>query len=345
MRRLVSILIPAYNAEKWIADTVRSAVAQTWEPKEIIIVDDGSTDRTLEIARRFESESLRVVRQEHQGAAAARNKALSVCRGDYIQWLDADDLLAPDKIALQMEAITSLNNPRILLSSAWGFFLYRPHRASFVPTALWCDLSPAEFLLRKLEKRVYMQTAVWLVSRELTEAAGPWDTRMLSDDDGEYFCRVLLASNGIRFVPEARVYYRLIGIGSLSYVGQSDQKLDALWGSMQLHIRYLTSLDNTARARAACVRYLQNYLVYFYLRRPDIVAQIHQKAKDLGGQLEAPRLPWKYSWIRKLAGWNSARRAQLLLPQFKLAMMRLWDRAVFRAESLGFAGTNRVMQS
>jgi len=57
----------------------------------------------------------------------------------------------------------------------------------------------------QLGQNLYMQTATWLVSRELTEAAGPWDTRLLGDDDGEYFCRVLLASNGVRFVPEAKV--------------------------------------------------------------------------------------------------------------------------------------------
>ena len=66
MRPLVSILIPAYNAEQWIADTLRSAIAQTWERKEIIVVDDGSTDRTLAVARQFESEQVRVVAHEHQ---------------------------------------------------------------------------------------------------------------------------------------------------------------------------------------------------------------------------------------------------------------------------------------
>ena len=101
---LVSILIPAFNAQEWIADSIRSAIAQTWESKEIIVVDDGSTDKTLRIARQFESECVRVVTQRQQGAAAARNKAFSLSRGDYIQWLDADDLLAPDKVAWQMAA-------------------------------------------------------------------------------------------------------------------------------------------------------------------------------------------------------------------------------------------------
>jgi glycosyltransferase involved in cell wall biosynthesis len=67
--------LPVYNAEKWIAEALQSAIAQTWPNKEIIVVDDGSTDRTLAIARRFASEVVRVERQEHQGAAAARNCA------------------------------------------------------------------------------------------------------------------------------------------------------------------------------------------------------------------------------------------------------------------------------
>src|SRR6266436_5604027 len=150
LKPLVSILIPAFNAQEWIADTLRSAVAQTWEQKEIIIVDDGSTDQTLAIARRFESEKIRVVTQKNQGAAAARNECFSLSSGDYIQWLDADDLLAPDKIAKQMEALGKSPNTRLLFSSEWGRFLYRYHRAKFDPTSLWCDLSPAEWLFRKM---------------------------------------------------------------------------------------------------------------------------------------------------------------------------------------------------
>ena len=103
MSSLVSILIPAYNAEQWLGDTLRSVVGQTYMNKEIIVVDDGSRDNTLSVARRFESPSVKVMTQSNQGAAAARNKALSVSQGEYIQWLDADDLLSAEKIERQME--------------------------------------------------------------------------------------------------------------------------------------------------------------------------------------------------------------------------------------------------
>jgi glycosyltransferase involved in cell wall biosynthesis len=339
MKPLVSILIPAYNSEQWIADTLQSALAQTWPRKEIIVVDDGSRDRTAEVARLFASNGVAVVSTANQGAAAARNHALSLSHGDYIQWLDADDLLAPDKIERQMEALGQCRSKDTLLSCAWGRFMYRYERAKFVPTALWRDMSPTEWLVHRLGQDLYMQTATWLVSRELAEAAGPWDTRLLSDDDQEYFCRVLLASDGVRFVPEARVYYRATGSGSLGYIGRSDKKREAHWLSVQLHIGYLRSLEDSARVRDACVRFLQHRIVVFYPERPDIFNQAEEMSGSLGGRLEVPRLSWKYSWIKALFGWGLARRAQHWLPTLKWWLVRFWDKALYRIQNRRHAPT------
>jgi len=332
---LVSILIPAYNSENWIADTIQSALDQTWERKEIIVVDDGSSDKTFEVARQFESQTVRVIRQPNQGAAAARNTAFSLSKGDYIQWLDADDLLAPDKITKQMQVCGQGLGKRTLLSSAWGLFMYRRHRADFVPSALWCDLTPTEWMLRKLGQNLYMQTATWLVSRKLTEAVGPWDTRLLSDDDGEYFCRVLLASERVQFVPEAKVYYRGPGLAfaGLSYIGQSEQRIDAHWLSMKLHMGYLRSLEDSDRTKAACLRYLQTSLIYFYPERPAIVKQAQQMATDLGGTLGSPNLSWKYSWMKTIFGWHRAKWGQQLLLKLRWSVTKWWDKLLFRISS------------
>jgi glycosyltransferase involved in cell wall biosynthesis len=328
LKPLVSILIPAFNAEEWIADTLRSAIVQTWDPKEIIVVDDGSTDRTLAVARQFESNGVRVYTQANCGAAAARNEAFRLSSGSYIQWLDADDLISPDKIALQME---NAQSERTLLSAAWGSFLYRHNRTVFVRTALWDDLSPLEWLARKMEHNLHMQTATWLVSRELTEAAGPWNTTLLVDDDGEYFCRVLLASDGVRFVPNARVYYRTVG-NSLSYIGLSERKIQAQWRSMLLHINYLRSLEDSDRTRNACVQYLRNWLIHFYPDQPEIVNEADRLSTELGAHLGHPHLSWKYSWIRILFGWDLAKAVQLSARGLRWSLQRLWDKIQFRIE-------------
>jgi glycosyltransferase involved in cell wall biosynthesis len=338
MKPLVSILIPAYNAEPWIADTIRSALQQTWARKEIIIVDDGSTDRTRSIAKTFSSRDVLVTSRKNGGAAAARNAAYSLCSGDYIQWLDADDLLAPDKITRQMEIAQSLANPRALLASEWGRFLYRLSRAKFSATPLWVDLSPVEWLLRKLGQNLHQQPATWLVSRELTQTVGPWNEQLSLDDDGEYFCRVVRASEKVHFVSGARCFYRATGAGSLSVANASDRKLESQWRAMQLQVEYLRSLEDSPRTRAACLIYLQNFLEYLHPWRPDLIAAAERLAESLGGRLQPPQLRWKYAWLENILGRPAAARAQQSLPYLKLAVQRSWDRAWSRWERGAPAG-------
>lgn len=329
---LVSILIPAYNAETWIADTLRSALAQTWPRTEIIVVDDGSKDATLSIALQFASEKIRVIAQKNEGASAARNNAFRHCHGDYIQWLDADDLLAPDKIERQMELVLQGMSSRLLLSSPWAHFMYRPWKAKFEPSPLWCDLTPREWLLRKMKHNVFMQTSTWLVSRQLTELAGPWDVRMLGDDDGEYFCRVLMASEGVRFIPDAKVYYRAFRFNSLSYVGRFPEKIEAHWISMKLHIKYLRSMGDNHESRAACLQFLRDSLIYFYPEQRHILQQANELAEELGSSLGIPQLSWKYTWIEVVFGWMLVKPVQTSLRKARWRFAKSLDSQLFRIQ-------------
>jgi hypothetical protein len=187
-----------------------------------------------------------------------------------------------------------------------------------------------------------MQTATWLTSRELAEAAGPWDTRLLSDDDGEYFCRVLLASEGTRFVPESKVFYRITQSGRLSHIGASDRKKDATLIGMELHIRYLRSLEDSERVRKACVAYLQNWYFNFYPERPDLVAELQSLAAQLQGHLVEPRFSWKYAWMKPVFGWKAAKWAQTALPLLKASCVRRCDKAIYRLEAGRVAASLRT---
>ena len=124
---LVSVLVTAYNAEPWLAETLTSVADQTYDNLEVVVVDDGSTDGTLAVAGRFEGPRVRVVSQENAGACAARNRALSEARGDLVQYLDADDLLAPDKIARQVARLADEPEGTIA-SGSWTRFHRRPPR-------------------------------------------------------------------------------------------------------------------------------------------------------------------------------------------------------------------------
>jgi glycosyltransferase involved in cell wall biosynthesis len=333
MKPLVSILIPAYNAENWIPHTLRSAVEQTWANKEIIVVNDGSKDRTAEVASKFASKNVKIVTTENQGLPGAVNHAYRLSQGDYIQELDADDLLAPDKIEKQLAALRDGDSKRLLLSGPWAYFYYRTGRADFFPNPLWADLSPVDWLLRKLGQNCHMQNATWLVSRELAEAAGPWDATLHYDQDGEYFTRVLVASEGTRFVPEARIFYRSCSTNRISYIGNSNVKKDSLFRSMKLHMQYLRSLEDSERVRKACVRYMQTWYGAFYPERPDIMEQLQILAESLGGTLKAPQLPFRYAWIRSVFGWRAAKTAQRTLAEGRASLARKWDKMMFERET------------
>lgn len=323
---LVSILIPAYNADRWISATIESALNQAWNKKEIIIVDDGSTDNTLQIARQFESKLVKVVTQENGGAASARNKALEFAQGDYIQWLDADDLLAPNKISLQMQRREIEANELILFTAAWARFYFRPESAKFNPDSLWCDLQPVEWLVTKFEKGAWMNPATWLVSRKLTELAGPWDERLSLDDDGEYLCRLVAQSVSVGFVSEAKCYYRT-SADSLSSI-RSDAALESLFLATTLCIKHLRGLEDSERTKTACLRLLDARLRYFYPVKPAMINAAEKLASDLGGTLRPPEISLRMRLVGKIAGWEMAMKISDWLWTIEVLCRKNWDRVI-----------------
>jgi glycosyltransferase involved in cell wall biosynthesis len=333
VKPLVSILIPAYNAEHWLEYTLRSALAQTWERKEIIVVDDGSKDRTAEVAKRLATKQVKVATTQNQGLSGAVNHAYSLSQGDYIQELDADDLMAPDKIELQLGALRENDSKRVLLSSPWAHFFFRTSHAKFVRNSLWQDLTPVEWLLRKLGENLHMQNATWLVSRELAEAAGPWDAALQYDQDGEYFSRVLLASETTRFVPAGRVFYRVNDGNRISFIGGSLKKKKSLLRSMKLHIQYIRSLEDSERVHRACLTYMQNWFGNFYPDQPEMMAELQALAAEMNGTLQPPKFRRKYAWIKPIFGNDSATWAQTAIPELKTRVERKWDKAMFKLQT------------
>lgn len=329
---LVSVLIPAFNSAAWIEETLRSVLDQTWPRMELIVVDDGSADDTALRARRFESNRVRIVTQTNRGAAAARNLALSLAQGDFVQWLDADDLLAPRKVEHQVRAALQDRSRRTLYSSSFGEFACDIRRAQLRPTTLWRDLTPLEYFLEKFNAGAWFNPACWLLPRAVAETAGPWDERLSLDDDGEYFCRVVANADAIRFVPDARVYYRRANPSSLSRV-VSERACESLMLSLQLCIDQLRKLEDSDRTRAASVRYLQSWVDASDCLCPDAPARFAKAqalAGELGGLLKPQRLSWKYVPIGAAFGHTTARRFRALWGTLKL-------RAQFVLERLGAA--------
>ncbi|MFM6395643.1 glycosyltransferase family 2 protein [Planktothrix sp.] len=114
---LISVVIPTYNAEKTIEETIHSVLNQTVSDLELIVVNDGSTDSTLEIISKFTDPRLKVFSYPHSGANSARNRGLEQASGEYISFIDADDLWTPDKLELQLKVLQE--NPEAKVAYSW----------------------------------------------------------------------------------------------------------------------------------------------------------------------------------------------------------------------------------
>jgi hypothetical protein len=204
---LVSVIMPAYRAEAHIAEAVASVLEQTWEHLELIVIDDGSDDGTLAVLSRFRDPRLRVISRRHRGVAAARNAGLSVARGAYIAWHDADDVAAPTRLAALLSALhpgTGFAHSDLVLIDDVG-----------TPMDYWQgDDLPQERVLQCLLRRgTPYNNNTMLVRAELL--AGIWfDESVMHGSDTEFVARFAPYSRGVH-VPEPLILYRRWS-GSLS---------------------------------------------------------------------------------------------------------------------------------
>jgi glycosyltransferase involved in cell wall biosynthesis len=304
---LVSILIPCHNAAPWLAQTLESALAQTWPHREIFVVDDGSTDGSAHIAHTYAGHGVHIVTQENRGAAAARNRAVREAHGEFFQFLDADDLLSPDKISAQAALLSSRPSGTVA-SCAWGRFADYPAAARFIDEAVFRDFAPVDFLVLSARTGAMMHPSSWLVPRGVAERAGPWDESLTLNDDGEYFCRVLLASAGMAFTPGARSYYRSGLPGSLSQ-RRDERSRRSQFHSIELIAQHLLAAENSPRTRRACANYYQRFLHDFFPSPRELMRTAAARVAVLGGADPGrPAMGPRTAALARFIGWKNARR-------------------------------------
>lgn len=308
MKPLVSILIPCYNAEQWLADAIESALAQTWRNIEIIVVDDGSTDASVAIAKQYESRHIKLISQHNQGASAARNTAYRALQGDFIQYLDADDLLAPDKVERQIQQLES-SSLNYVAAGEWARFYKSPNEAQFIPQPLWADMPPVDWLICAWEGHWMMHPAAWLVPRSIAEKAGLWDETLSLNDDGEYFCRVVLASQGIQFCWGAKTYYRS-GLTSSLSGSKSYRAWKSAFHALELCTSNLLAQEDTYRTRHACATAFQRFIYEVYPDSLDLLEKAEVKVKQFGGSTLKPTGGFFFQLLTQLAGWRRAKTIQ-----------------------------------
>jgi glycosyltransferase involved in cell wall biosynthesis len=174
-RPLVSVVMPVFNGERFLAQAIESVLAQSWSPVETIVVDDGSTDRSADIARGY---PLTYVRQEHSCVAAARNRGVAGAQGELVSFLDHDDVWLPRKLELQVDALARNPSAGICMCRFETF------------TELGADDHGASYSTGQL--------GTLLVRREVFDEVGLFDTSYPSGDDTDWFLRA--KDLGVEFV-------------------------------------------------------------------------------------------------------------------------------------------------
>ena len=199
---LVSILIPCYNAEKWIEQAIKSALNQTYPHKEVIVVDDGSTDNSLEIIKSF-GDAIRWETGKNQGGNATRNRLLELSNGEWLQYLDADDYLLPNKLEQQVQFLEKNSGIDIVYSpSIFEYYTSEKVTQKILPI-------PKPHDPWVLLARWYLpQTGSPLWRKQAIIDVGGWKVDQPCCQEHELYLRLLIAQNNFQYCSEAASVYR-----------------------------------------------------------------------------------------------------------------------------------------
>jgi GT2 family glycosyltransferase len=201
MKPKVSISIPCFNSARWLKQAIESALAQSWPAKEVIVVDDGSTDESVAVAQKF-GDDIQLIVTENRGGNHARNCALQNACGEWIQFLDADDYLEPEKIARQFAETNGGTDAGVLYSPTWIEDLGRQTR---VPSAIdtHYDLY-GQWLAWQIP-----QTGGALWRKSALGSIGGWKVGQPCCQEHELYLRALQAGLRFHFAPTPHAVYRI----------------------------------------------------------------------------------------------------------------------------------------
>lgn len=212
---IVSIIIPTFNRLDFLEETIASVRAQDFGDWECIIVDDGSTHENVQKIKYFIGDDSRFKffdRPDHldKGGNYCRNFGIEVSRGKWIQFLDSDDILPPQKISLQIKEVEVKTD---VLFCPYAYLVEKGGdtriRSLSIP-AYKDKYHKGIQLLEDLGRfSSFLPNHSYLIKREILNFSGFWNTDLKSNQDGEFFCRVLLSAQEIKFVSKTLVYYRI----------------------------------------------------------------------------------------------------------------------------------------
>jgi glycosyltransferase involved in cell wall biosynthesis len=308
MKSTVSVLIPVHNSESFVGASVCSVLSQDYPKVEVIAIDDSSTDGTRDRLASIVDERFRWCPAKCAGAAAARNQAFSISTGDYILYLDADDLINEQHVSRLLQVLFGFQNCVAL--GQWDRFYVDPSEAQFPERSSYFDAPGSTWLAHDwLHAKPMVQCGMALIPRQLIERNGGWDERLSLIDDFEFFARIISRSAGVRHAPGARLYYRSGVHGSLSRQ-KSRKAIESQFLSLILGTGHLLDVEDSPQTRLACANILQSFEYEHFPSHADLRARVRARVAEIGGANLLPTGPPRFEQLEKLVGWKMARRIQ-----------------------------------
>jgi len=235
----VSIIIPCYNVDKYIEDCFKSIEKQTFSELEVIFVNDGSIDNTVKILENLISSStldMRLIHQENKGAPSARNNGIKHCNGSYIQFLDADDILLPNKIKHQINIANENKFPDIIV----GSYQRQNMKGDLINERIY-NVDGNKNLWKHLMKTDLGNTCSNLFNSAIFKDGIKWTESLKSSQEYNLMFKILKKSNKVIFDSHMNTIIRVRDSGSIS-----QQKSDKKWERyVQLRIDIVDYLKNT----------------------------------------------------------------------------------------------------
>jgi glycosyltransferase involved in cell wall biosynthesis len=322
-RPTVSVIIPAYNSAKYLPQAIDSVLQQTYNDYEIIIINDGSTDNTPEVIQPYlKLSAVRYFAQENLGVSAARNRGLQEARGEFIAFLDADDIYFPDKLQAQIALFAA--HPQIGIVNS-GFRIIQENGEPIMDVKRWKDipdLTPEIWLLHKP-----VLPSAMMYRKEWFDRVGEFDPELFSSEDVEVTLRMVAQGCQAMWLPEITIYYRRHQ-ASVTW----KHTLRQAENSEEMQNKFLARSDIPESMRKVERQSRHQHLVW-----------LGWLCYQNGFYPEMGQYLWKsfqytsYSWVETIAGWvntleNSSRGYGCQFDPHHLNQLAEWQQVISKVK-------------
>jgi glycosyltransferase involved in cell wall biosynthesis len=314
----VSVIIPNHNRETLVGETISNLLAQTLPPHEIIVVDDGSTDKSVEVIRSF-GDRAKLVQQANQGPGAARNAGLRVATGEFIQFQDSDDLFSLNK--LEKQATLLEQSKADIVFSPWVKLKIEGRNTTLEDHVLQQKMPPGNLSLPCWWLRGWSTVFQSLLfRRSFLTRVGFYRTDLMPSEDTEFFFRLLTSSPRVTFTGEALTLYRLHNVNKITQNEGTSQARRAIdWARClrcMIERSENTGLEMDMVTRSIFLSGIRKHLRYLRTA-PDAPVELVEYLSKYAARLPAVWLAAVEWWLRLAEQRRMRTRGSRWMPAYQ----------------------------